>query len=249
MLRLKTAPERPENRLKTNYLLHGNIAHDVLKIAYTEPERMESVFEEIFAAAMAKERIAEGYHTERIRNAIREDLLAFFADDTWPRERFQTHNEEPFVFAIDPSLEISGRIDRIDREEDGAAYVIDYKYSAAQGTKKRLEDVNLLQAPLYYLAAQEKFGVQPDGVFYVGLKKEIVYVGWSHSGFLKSVPIPADWLERTRARTLQAAGEIRAGRVEVKPANAGNCRFCDCRDVCRVGVDRGEALAAGEDGE
>ena len=116
----------------------------------------------------------------------------------------------------------------------GKAYVIDYKYSAAQRTKGRLKDENLLQAPLYYLAAKEAFGVEPDGVFYVGLKKGVEYVGWSHSGFLGSNPIPEDWLEKARARTLQAALEIRGGRVEVAPSNPGNCRFCDCRDVCRV---------------
>ena len=122
---------------------------------------------------------------------------------------------------------------------DGKSYVIDYKYSAAQRTKSRLKDENLLQAPLYYMAAKQHFGVEPDGVFYVGLKgldpkKGVDYVGWSHSGFRDSKLIPEDWLEKARTRTLQAALEIRGGRVEVAPVNPANCRFCDCRDVCRV---------------
>jgi len=29
-------------------------------------------------------------------------------------------------------------------------------------------------------------------------------------------------------------GEMRAGRVDVQPANRDNCTFCDARDVCRV---------------
>ena len=37
-------------------------------------------------------------------------------------------------------------------------------------------------------------------------------------------------------RTLQAMHEIRAGRVEVAPAKPANCRFCDCRDICRVNL-------------
>jgi ATP-dependent helicase/DNAse subunit B len=233
-LRLKSAPKRPEQRLNENYLLQGNIVHDVLAGTYAEPHRIGQLFEEAFERVRAEQRIPNGYHTERLRNAMREDLMQFIADAEWPRAQFQSRMEEKFVFSLDPSLAISGRIDRIDAGEDGKAYVIDYKYSAAQRTKGRLKDENLLQAPLYYLAAKEAFGVEPDGVFYVGLKKGVEYVGWSHSGFLGSNPIPEDWLEKARARTLQAALEIRGGRVEVAPSNPGNCRFCDCRDICRV---------------
>jgi ATP-dependent helicase/DNAse subunit B len=182
---------------------------------------------------------------------MREDLLAFAANTDWPRAQFQSRTEEKFSFELvarshglrttsdeapDNSVEISGRIDRIDIAPDGRAYVIDYKYSAAQRTKGRLKDENLLQAPLYMMAAERAFGVKPDGVFYVGLKAGIDYAGWSHSGMLKSLPIPDDWLEIAERRTLQAMHEIRAGRVEVAPAKPANCRFCDCRDICRVNL-------------
>ncbi len=70
------------------------------------------------------------------------------------------------------------------------------------------------------------------------------YVGWSESGILDSLPLPENWLERTAERTLQAAVEIRAGRVEPHPANVDNCRFCDFRDACRV-----ESAAAAVIGE
>jgi len=239
MLRLKTAPKRPDDRLNENYLLQGNIVHEVLAAAYGEPERIGQVFEEAFEKMRAEQHIPNNYHTERLRNAMREDLLAFAADAKWPRAQFRSRTEEKFAFALDPSLEVSGRIDRLDEGADGKSYVIDYKYSAAQRTKGRLKDENLLQGPLYYMAAKEHFGVEPDGVFYVALKgldpkKGAEYVGWSHSGFRESKPIPEDWLEKARARTLQAALEIRGGRVEVAPANPASCRYCDCRDVCRV---------------
>jgi ATP-dependent helicase/DNAse subunit B len=234
LLRLKPAPKRPEQRLNENYLLQGEIVHDVLHAAYTQPERVAEVFEEKFEAVRLEHRIPNSYHTERLRNAMREDLLAFIADDEWPRALFETRAEEKFDFPLDTALAIRGRIDRIDTAAGGNSYVIDYKYSAAQRTKAKLKDENLLQAPLYYLAAREAFHVEPDGVFYIGLKKGVAYVGWSHSGFLGSEPIPADWIERARARTLEAAAEIRNGRIEVRPANADNCLYCDCRDICRV---------------
>jgi ATP-dependent helicase/DNAse subunit B len=283
MLRLKTAPDRPEERL--SFLEQGNIVHEVLAAGYAQPETFERLFEEAFERKREKLNIPNGYHTERLRNAMREDLLAFAANTEWPRAEFRSRTEEKFSFelvaradglgapsddaaarahglparaddtaaraddlrapadetalgntALDNTVEISGRIDRIDTADDGRAYVIDYKYSAAQRTKGRLKDENLLQAPLYMMAAERTFGVTPDGMFYVGLKGGIGYVGWSHSGMLKSLPLPDNWLEIAERRTLQAMHEIRAGRVEVAPANPANCRFCDCRDVCRVNL-------------
>jgi ATP-dependent helicase/DNAse subunit B len=251
MLRLKSAPDRPEDRL--SFLEQGNIVHEVLAAGYAQPETFERLFEETFERTRKELNIPNGYHTERLRNAMREDLLAFAANVEWPRAQFQSRTEEKFSFELvsrdqsvarapglrtpsENSVEISGRIDRIDTAADGRAYVIDYKYSAAPRIKSRLKDENLLQAPLYMIAAERASGVKPDGVFYVGLKAGIEYAGWSHSGILKSLPIPDDWLENAERRTLQAMHEIRAGRVEVAPAKPANCRFCDCRDICRVNL-------------
>jgi ATP-dependent helicase/DNAse subunit B len=267
MLRLRAAPDRPEERL--SFLEQGNIVHEVLAAGYAQPETFERLFEEAFERKRQELNIPNGYHTERLRNAMREDLLAFAANTEWPRAQFQSRTEEKFCFelaaradglrtpadnaalddtvaqalglrtpsdetALDDTVEISGRIDRIDTAADGRAYVIDYKYSAKQGTKDRVKDESLLQGPLYMMAAERAFGVKPDGVFYVGLKAGIEYAGWSHSGILKSLPIPHDWLEIAERRTLQAMHQIRAGRVEVSPANPAKCRYCDCRDICRV---------------
>ena len=77
--------------------------------------------------------------------------------DAWPRGGFQSRTEETFEFALGDGLEISGKIDRLDVAADGRAYVIDYKYSGAQRIKDKLEDENLLQAPLYLMAARAVF--------------------------------------------------------------------------------------------
>ena len=53
---------------------------------------------------------------------------------------------------------------------------------------------------------------------------------------LESAPFPENWFEATREKTLRAVEEIRSGRVEARPANAENCRFCDARDICRFEV-------------
>jgi ATP-dependent helicase/DNAse subunit B len=217
-LRLKPAPARPQDRL--DFLTQGNIVHEVLAAWWPDQGDIAPLFEDVFARFVEEERIPSGYHTERLHNAMLDDLRGFAADGQWPRGDFQSRMEEKFVLRLDESLAISGKIDRLDTAPDGRAYVIDYKYSNAQSTKDKIKDENLLQAPLYVM------GVKAAGMFYVGLKGAVVYAGWKE--------IPEGWLERKKQQTLQVVAEIRAGRVDVAPANPDKCRYCEFRDVCRV---------------
>jgi len=234
-LRLKPAPSRPQDRL--DFLMQGNIVHEVLAAWWARQGDVAPLFEDVFARSVEEQRIPSGYHTERLHNAMLDDLRAFAADGQWPRGDYQSRMEERFVFPLDESLAISGKIDRLDTAPDGRAYVIDYKYSSAQNTKDKIEDENLLQAPLYVMAAEEAFGVKAAGMFYVGLKGGVVYAGWSE--------IPEGWLERKKAQTLQVVAEIRAGRVDVAPANPDKCRYCEFRDACRVAAGYPLGRAAG----
>ena len=231
-LRLQPAPSRPEDRL--DFLTQGNIVHEVLAAWWADQGDVAPLFEDVFARFVEEERIPSGYHTERLHNAMLDDLRGFAADGEWPRGDFQSRMEEKFVFQLDESLAISGKIDRLDTAPDGRAYVIDYKYSGAQSTKEKVKDESLLQAPLYLMAAEEYFGLKAAGMFYVGLKGGVVYAGWKE--------IPEGWLERKKEQTLQVVAEIRAGRVDVAPVNPDKCRYCEFRDVCRVEAGGAEAL-------
>jgi RecB family exonuclease len=206
-----------------------------------------AVFETVFAEQAENLNIpAHSYQTERKRNAMLVDLRAFAADERWQRAGVTSRVEEPFEFELTPGINIVGKIDRLDTTPAGEAYVIDYKYSNGQNTKNRLEDPNLLQAPLYFMAAENAFHVYPSGVFYLGVKGEILYAGWSDSGILESASIPQDWASRTGARTLDIVGQIRSGTVAPAPADRDKCRWCDARDICRI--DSRQAIAMAEDG-
>ena len=148
---------------------------------------------------------------------------------------FQSQTEVKFELPLAEGLEIRGRIDRLDVAPDGSAFVLDYKYSAAQRVKDKLKDENLMQAPLYMLAA-EHLNARPAGMFYVGLKGGIEYAGWSDDRRMDSLALPEKWLDSARERTLRVVEEIRRGRVEIVPADRDSCRFCDARDVCRIEV-------------
>jgi ATP-dependent helicase/DNAse subunit B len=232
LLRLKPAPPRPEERL--DFLTQGNIVHDVLAQWYAHPRDIAALFEEIFARTRVEKQIPAGYHTERLRNQMLDDLVAFTRSERFPKGEFQSRMEEKFEFALDASLAISGKIDRLDVAADGAAYVVDYKYSNAQNTKGRRDNPNLLQAPLYLMAVEKFFGLKAAGMYYIGLKGGVEQAGWS------AAELPPDWLDQSRERTLAIVEQIRAGRMEVAPADRDKCRFCDCADVCRIEIARVE---------
>jgi putative RecB family exonuclease len=236
-LRLATAPPRPEERL--DFLTQGNIVHEVLARWYAEPCDVAALFEEVFARVVEEKQIPAAYHTERLRNAMLDDLLAFAASERWPPGEYQSRMEEKFEFALDDSLAIRGKIDRLDVAAGGSAYVVDYKYSNAQNTKGRRDNRNLLQAPLYLMAAERCFGLQAAGMYYIGLKGGVEYAGW------EARDLPPDWLEQSRQRTLRMVEEIRAGRVDVAPSDRDKCRFCDCADVCRIETAQPAAVEEG----
>jgi RecB family exonuclease len=244
LLRLQTVPLRPEERL--GYQAQGTIVHRVLAEWYTYPQDIEPLFEGVFDACCEEFHLPPGYHTERLKAAMQEDLKRFATDGSWPRDRFQSQTEREFTFSLSDSVQVSGRIDRIDTASDGRAYVIDYKYSGAQRVKTRRSGDNL-QAPLYWMAAEKALGVTPVGMFFIGLKGGVEYLGWSDGGVIPADPMPQDWLASTSERVLRMIEEMRQGNVRPAPANADNCRFCDSRDVCRIEVGRAALVEGAAD--
>jgi ATP-dependent helicase/DNAse subunit B len=243
LMRLRSAPPRPEERL--SFLEQGNIVHEVLAEWWNHPQDVAALFEQVFARHLKEGHIPNGYHTERLRNAMLDDLKRFTSRDAWPRADWESQTEIKFAFPLAEGLEISGRIDRLDVAPDGRAFVLDYKYSAAPRVKDKLKNENLMQAPLYLLAA-EHLKARPAGMFYVGVKGGIEYAGWSDDQRMDSLALPEKWLETTSLRTLRIVEEIRSGRVEVHPADRDACRFCDSKDVCRVEAAAVTAATAGE---
>src|ERR1039457_4872287 len=75
LVRLQTAPLRPEERL--SFLEQGNIVHEVRAEWWREPRDVVPLFEQVFARHLEEEHIPDGYHTERLRNAMLDDLKRF----------------------------------------------------------------------------------------------------------------------------------------------------------------------------
>ena len=230
-LKLEKAPVRPEERL--NFMVEGNIVHGVLAEMACEARPLDDVFDRVFRRVCDEERIPAGYRTAACRERLLADLRSFVADTQWPPD-FRTRAEQKFEFALTSGVEIKGRIDRLDVAPDGRAFVIDYKYSGVQNTKKRLDEENHLQPQLYVLAAERVFGLPVAGVFYCGLRGEVKWAGWSEHPAVPGRPFPPQWIEQAIETTVRIAAGIRAGQVAPYPAVPEQCARCDYRDVCRI---------------
>jgi ATP-dependent helicase/DNAse subunit B len=146
--------------------------------------------------------------------------------------------EEPF--------RVTGRIDRYEVSDSGAAVVVDYKYSRPARLQKLIQEHERgfrLQGPLYLLGLERQMGHTPAGMVFYGLRGETSRRGWYISGIGLRDPVldersPQEFralLDRAAARTLDLVRQIRRGRVEVAPRDRQVCReYCPYRPVCRV---------------
>ena len=235
-LRLKGRPSRPEDRL--DFRVRGTIVHDVIAKWLSTREPLDDIFERVFRETTQKEFIPAGYKTELLRSQMEADLRRFSETDVWPAGH-QSQSEIKCLFQLEGGLKVSCRVDRLLQSVDGRAFVIDYKYS-----KKKVSEYtgnkNLLQGPLYWLAAERGLKLQPAGMYYCSLRDRVEYGGWGEQlGSARAGAIEAftpEWLSAAVERGMRAAGEIAAGRIAPSPSDISQCRYCDLKDVCRYAV-------------
>jgi ATP-dependent helicase/DNAse subunit B len=236
-LKIAELPDRPEDRM--DFLLQGTIAHEVLHHWFAGDGDPEPLFARAFEAACDKENIQPGYRTDRVRRLIWIALKRFVEDDRYPRH-WPSKIELDFELAVDDQLSIRGRFDRIDEIDEGRAIVIDYKFSSANNTKKKLEDETRLQGPIYAWAAEKQFGRITEAMVYISLKggEKAEYFGWGTvpgARFKNELlPMPSDWIASALQRASSAAAQFRGGAIHPRPANPDACRYCTYKDACRI---------------
>jgi ATP-dependent helicase/nuclease subunit B len=141
-------------------------------------------------------------------------------------------------------LELSGRIDRLDRLASGGNALIDYKTGRPTPNAWQGERPDDPQLPLYALSAPEEIAavayakLQTGGMRYMGFARDkgLVQQAKDWSALL------AGWKQ-----SLEALGAgFAAGDARVDPKNGlATCRYCDLHTLCRV-HERLEALSEEE---
>jgi RecB family exonuclease len=117
-------------------------------------------------------------------------------------------------------VELAGIIDRLDRLPGGGYEVIDYKTNRRLPPKGSVDTD--LQLSLYYLAAREIWGIEPE-------RLTLYFLLPGHRMTTSRSPADVDALRR---RVATVAERIEAGFFE--PRENPLCNWCDFQPVCPV---------------
>ncbi len=157
--------------------------------------------------------------------------------------------EAPFEFDADgEQVLFSGRIDRVDKNDDNAARIVDYK-TTLRVQPKDIKEGRSIQLIVYALALERLVmpGVQCREAIFVqpGIKKRIESLGHDNGKF--------PWAERLKAAQSAvsiAVNGIRNAEFPPTPAAAKrSCAYCPVKRVCRWEKSRiDRKLHGGPDG-
>ncbi len=252
ILRLQEPPPKPEERLDA--MLQGKIIHQTIaQWTNSRHKPIREVGEEVLRQACEEEHINLNFRAEAMKLQLLADLERFAESETAAGAPAGYHAGEPeksFRYTLaggaGAPVCITGRIDRHELSSSAAAIVTDYKYSRPDRITelvKQHAEGEALQGWLYLLGLKNQLGVQPAGLVFYGLRKEICRKGWYVSELAPagegldaaSAQEFQQWLERAEAQTLEIVQDLRKGRIEVAPRDRRLCRDrCPYLDVCRV---------------
>ena len=130
--------------------------------------------------------------------------------------------ESMFKFAIDPTLKIVGKIDRVDDRGDGKIEIIDYKTGAKIPTEKEIE--NELQMTIYALAA-----VNP-GILNKKIDQVALSFYYLEEGKKLSTTRTADQLEKAKVELLAIRDSIE--HSDFTCSRGLFCENCEYKILC-----------------
>ena len=224
---------RPEERL--DFLTQGNIVHEVLaELVGAAAGRDRPLRTELSRAASNEKRIPRGYHTERLRNAMLDDLRAFAAGDAWPRGDFQSRTERIRVPARRRARNLAAGSTASMSPPMAAPYVIDYKYSAAAARQGQAEGREPVAGSALPAGGRQALRSETFRHVLRGREGRNRVRRLGRASFHGRPPLPGE-LARSRPRADAASGR----GDPLRPRGCGarrldNCRYCDSRDMCRV---------------
>jgi len=252
-LRLRSRPPAPRDRLTIP--VQARMMHLALAEWIRTPLLGAQVLSRVFEQECGLLRIPSSYRTEAIRLELLRNFEAFVQSHGLSLG-WRSRTEADFQFALTPELTIQGRMDRVDISPEGEALVIDYKYSASNKVRERVEESeagNLVQAGLYMLAAERALGLNPIGMVYCGVKRETSWGGWRLEvaglegvGEGRSRQQLRELMEQSAQRAIEVHTALRSGDISVRPLDGKKCAWCDFQDACRVETLAAETAAAGK---
>ncbi|MDR3746558.1 MAG: ATP-dependent DNA helicase [Acidobacteriota bacterium] len=207
-------PERASAALQ-----YGNAMHQALK-AYFDGVKAgraqdEATVVACFLDEFGKASIVEDEQRRRYEQDGREQLVRFLRSPLAQPRGEILENEKQFTVVIG-GTKVRGRIDRLERTEDGQMRIIDYKTGAA----KTEEDADKsMQLSIYALAAKSE-KLHAASLVFVNLRDNT----------LAETSRTEEQLRSAESKVIDVARRIADGEFEPKPGRA--CRNCSYHSIC-----------------
>jgi putative RecB family exonuclease len=166
--------------------------------------------------------VREGYADESEERTYLDhgrEVLANYHRDNAPAYRVPAALEHRFSIDVE-GVRLTGVIDRMDRIPGGGYEIIDYKTNRRLPPKQRIDED--LQLSVYYLAAKEVWGIEPE-------RLTLHYLLPGQRMSTTRTPAHADEL---RGRIATVSERIAAGRFE--PRENPLCNWCDFQHLCPI---------------
>jgi len=232
MLKLRAADELTELPEKRDY---GNWLHQILKhyhetLAQAPLPRTERsmlmvrITDEIFNPVLARNPAALGFLS---RWVAKRDAYVEWANGLEDQGWSFAFGEESMTRALawdSGSLQLIGKLDRVDRNGDGEAMVLDYKTSKRSKLQDRLKRREDHQLPFYALLLDPA----PARAAYVAMDDDA-------PSAIEANELDA-WREALRNQLEDNIAAISAGASLPASGNAGSCAWCEMRGLCRKGA-------------
>lgn len=273
---LRADPEEDLALRGLDALRQGNVVHAALEQVYKTAAPVEAAFAAAFATEARD--LEVGLEEDAFRRQALVAVRTFVEEDDPYLRRVTglapTSFEEPFGRAAGRPLEVEapalggtirlrGTIDRIDLLPEAApteavlvpprraAFVTDYKLGGREVDPAYLDGMHQgekLQLPIYLLALDRVFGLEPAGASFAalgtrrrtGVVDPAIGAGWGRAGIdedrrvrLHRLPVKPT-LRRAEEHVRRIVAGIAAGVVEPAPSEAAECERCQVKDVCRL---------------
>jgi putative RecB family exonuclease len=218
------------------YLSFGSSIHEALEWFHKRPVPVAPSLDELlerFEEVWIPEGYASPDEEARWRDHGRDVLTRYHAENSDPFI-LPAGIEAPFTIEIE-GVQVSGKIDRLDRLPGGGYEVIDYKTNRKLPPKAKVEKD--LQLSIYHLAARELWDIDPE-------RLTMYYVLPGHR--ISTSRTPAQ-LDDVRRRIATVAERIEAGRFDPSPNPL--CGWCAFQTICPAYRYREDRRAGATDAE
>jgi len=202
-------------------LSFGDSLHKALHRFHDRPVPVAPPVEELLDTLDAVW-VSDGYTDEGEERAYRthgEQVLRQYHLENAPAYRIPAALEFRFSIEVE-GVRVNGVIDRMDRIAGGGYEIIDYKTNRRLPPQARIDQD--LQLSVYYLAAREIWGIEPE-------RLTLYYLLPGQRMTTTRTPAHADELRR---RIAIVAERIAAGKFE--PRENPLCSWCDFQHVCPI---------------